>query len=73
MAVKEQLTDVLGEVFNKKMNRQEFLKEVAIGLLAISGASAAFKLLAVNRNVSSSVSYGASAYGGDSDSLGYRQ
>lgn len=69
MAAKEQLTDVLVEVFNKKMNRQEFLKEVAIGLLAISGASTAFKLLALNRNMSSSAGYGFSAYGGASDTL----
>lgn len=69
MAVKEQLTDVLVEVFNKKMNRQEFLKEVAIGLLAISGASAAIKLLALNRQASSSAGYGFSAYGGTPESL----
>lgn len=71
MAVKEQLTDVLVEVLNKKMNRQEFLKEVAIGLLAISGASTAFKLLALNRQVSSSAGYGASSYGGASDTLNH--
>lgn len=69
MAVKEQLTDALGEIFNKKMSRQEFLKEVAVGLFVISGFSTAFKLLTLNRNTPSSVGYGSSAYGGSSDSL----
>lgn len=69
MAAKEQLTDVLVEVFNKKMNRQEFLKELAIGLLAISGVGTAFKLVALNRSMSSSNGYGTSAYGGSHDSL----
>lgn len=64
MAVKEQLADIL----NKKMNRQEFLKEVAVGLVAISGASAALKLLAP-KHTTSSAGYGMSAYGGSRESL----
>ncbi len=62
MVVKEELTDI----FNKKMDRQEFLKSVAISLIALSGAGVALKLILQDRSrASSSASgYGISAYGG---------
>jgi len=63
MAIKTQVDAIL----NKKMDRQDFLKHVAVGMVALSGAGAALRLLAPKEKaapVSSSMGYGASAYGG---------
>lgn len=61
MALKTQVTAIL----NKKMDRQDFIKHVAIGMVAISGAGAALRLLAPKqKQQKSTAGYGASAYGG---------
>ena len=60
MALKTQITAVL----NKKMDRQDFIKHVAIGMVAISGAGTALRLLSVSKPKTQSVGYGGSAYGG---------
>lgn len=63
MQIKTQLNDVL----NKKLSRKDFLKHVAIGMVALSGAGAALRLLAKDSNPSVTNrggGYGTSAYGG---------
>lgn len=63
MAIKTQVSAIL----DKKMDRQDFLKHVAIGLVALSGAGAALKVLGSSQtkqqSSAKSNSYGGSAYG----------
>lgn len=64
MAIKRQLNLLL----NKQMDRQDFLKHVAIGVVALTGAGAALRLLAPDAKPvarTSSTGYGGSAYGGE--------
>ncbi|MCA9327776.1 hypothetical protein KDA14_04580 [Candidatus Saccharibacteria bacterium] len=61
MAIKEQVNVLL----NKKMDRQEFVKHVAIGLVAMTGASSVLRSLTPkHKSAGSAYGYGASAYGG---------
>lgn len=60
MVIKSQVNEVL----NKKMDRQKFLKHIAVGVVAVSGAGAALRLLAPRQKPSVSSGYGSSAYGG---------
>tara|TARA_B100001245_G_scaffold87132_1_gene62865 strand:- start:5636 stop:5842 length:207 start_codon:yes stop_codon:yes gene_type:complete len=62
MTIKKQVNAIL----SKKMDRQDFLKHVGIGIVAVSGASTALRLLgAKQENVAAKDNgYGASAYGG---------
>lgn len=64
MTVKTQINEVLA----KKMDRQEFIKSVAVGLVAVSSAGAALRFLAQKQQSQptskSSSGYGSSAYGG---------
>jgi len=47
------------------MDRQDFLKSIAIGAVAASGAGAALRLLAPKQQKSdATLGYGSSAYGG---------
>ncbi len=62
MALKAQVSTIL----NKKMDRQDFLKHVAIGIVALTGAGTALRLLANDKPASTSTTssgYGGSAYG----------
>lgn len=61
----------MSALLNKKMDRQNFLKHVAVGMVAMSGAGAALRLLNQNQKpatTSQSVGYGGSAYGGSKTS-----
>lgn len=60
MAIKTQFNAIL----NKKMDRQNFIKHVAVGIVAVSGAGSALKLLSSSKPKSQDVGYGDSAYGG---------
>jgi len=63
MSIKNQL----GELLETKMNRKEFLKYLAVGIAAISGADAALKVLAPKPQDKVAVfsnNYGSAAYGG---------
>lgn len=60
MAIKTQVAAIL----NKKMDRQDFIKHVAIGIVAISGAGSALRLLAPKQQNAVDHGYGGSAYGG---------
>lgn len=60
MALKTQVSAIL----NKKMDRQDFIRHVAIGIVAVSGAGAALRLLAPTKQKQRTNGYGASAYGG---------
>lgn len=61
MAIKTQVNAIL----NKKMDRQDFIKHIAIGIVAMTGASTALRLLAPKPQSSqASDGYGGSAYGG---------
>lgn len=62
MNIKSQLDSVL----NKKMDRSGFLKHVAIGMVAMTGAGAALRMLTPKSQQHSSTGggYGDSAYGG---------
>ena len=64
MAIKTQVSAIL----NKKMDRQDFIKHVAIGVVALSGAGAALRLLAPSnkQGAPTGSGYGGSAYGGGS-------
>ena len=59
MALKEQINVLL----NTKMDRQAFIKQIAVGMLAVTGASSVFRVLAPKQEVVSG-GYGVSAYGG---------
>lgn len=59
MAIKEQVQVLL----NTKMDRQEFIKHVAIGLVAVTGASTALRAVLPKQRASSH-GYGMMAYGG---------
>lgn len=61
MAIKTQVNAVL----NKKMDRQGFIKHLAIAAVAVSGVGTAMRLLApAEKQKSQNVGYGSSAYGG---------
>ena len=61
----------LGEILDKKMDRRDFLKHIAIGLVALTGANTALRLLSPQqRNIGGG--YGSSAYGGHEDSGSHR-
>jgi hypothetical protein len=64
MAIKRQLNLLL----NKQMDRQDFLKHVAIGVVALTGAGTALRLLTPDSKPtqvhSSNDGYGSTAYGG---------
>lgn len=62
MALKTQVATIL----NKKMDRQDFIKHVAIGVVALSGAGAALRVLGGSKPKTSNANlgYGSSAYGG---------
>lgn len=64
MAIKTQVDALL----NKKMDRESFIKHVAIGMVALSGVGTALRLFTVQQKqtqtVSADSSYGGSAYGG---------
>jgi len=60
MAIRDQVDALL----NTKMDRQNFIKNVAVGVVAISGAGAALHLLGSPKPKAQSVGYGGSAYGG---------
>lgn len=63
MAIKTQVNAIL----NKKMDRQDFIKHVAVGVVAISGAGTALRLLTPKQSAPAvGNSYGSSAYGGAS-------
>lgn len=66
MIIKKEVTAIL----NKQMDRQDFLKHIAIGMVALTGAGAALKLMAPDekiRTITVEKGYGGSAYGGDAD------
>ena len=46
------------------MDRQDFIKHIAIGVTALSGAGAALRLLSAPKQKSVGLGYGDSAYGG---------
>ena len=61
-------------ILNKQMDRQDFLKHIAIGVVALSGAGAALRLLAPDGKPINNVAiapvqkgYGGSAYGGNEE------
>lgn len=63
MSIKLQVNEIL----NKKMDRQNFIKHVAIGAVAISGVGTALRLLAPKQSKPVNVGYGGSAYGGSKE------
>ena len=60
MAIKTQINAIL----KKKMDRQDFIKHLAIGAVALSGAGTALRLLSQKQNKTADGGYGSSAYGG---------
>ena len=64
MVVKTEINALL----NKKMDRKDFLKRVAVGLVAVTGVAAALRSLtpipAKEQQTPVSHGYGGSAYGG---------
>ena len=65
MAIKTQVNAVL----SKKMDRQGFIKHLAIAAVAISGVGTAMRLLASDdKQKSQNVGYGSSVYGGSKNS-----
>ncbi len=61
MPIKTQVNAIL----NKKMDRQDFIKNVALGVVAVTSAGTALRLLAPKQQTKvKSDSYGSSAYGG---------
>lgn len=64
MEIKTQLESLL----NKKMDRQDFIKSSAIGLVALTGLGTVLRMMQPTKqtNEQSADGYGGSAYGGDS-------
>lgn len=63
MAIKTELNTLLSQ----KMDRKDFLRNVGIGLVAITGLTTLLRTLApttVQQQERSSMGYGSSAYGG---------
>ena len=64
MATKSQVHAIL----NKKMNRQDFLKHVAVGVVALTGVGSALRVLSSDNKqqptLTAAQGYGTSAYGG---------
>ncbi|USN96755.1 MAG: hypothetical protein H6797_00955 [Candidatus Nomurabacteria bacterium] len=60
--IKTQVSDLL----NKQMDRQDFLKHVGIGLIAITGLSSALRFLSIQQHKVEG-GYGSAAYGGSED------
>lgn len=65
MAIKTQIDALL----NEKMDRQEFLKHVAIGLVALSGLGSILRVATPKAGKApvSGAGYGSSAYGGSNE------
>ncbi len=55
----------LGDLLNKEMDRKQFLKHLGVGVLAISGVSAALRSMTFESSGKSSQpsGYGSSPYG----------
>ncbi len=64
MTVKSQVNAIL----NKKMDRQDFIKHVAVGVVAISGVGSALKIMSPKPKEAAVTGYGSSAYGGSKPS-----
>ncbi len=64
------LNQEISVILNKPMDRQIFLKYIAIGAVLQTGAGAAFRLLAPDNKprVAAQMDYGGSAYGGSKES-----
>ena len=69
------MKDELDKLLQKQMDRKAFLKHVAIGFAALSGIAAITKTLGTmaNSGQKSSRGYGASAYGGKSNTMSSSQ
>lgn len=63
MTIKSEIDAVL----NQKMDRRGFIRHLVIGLVALSGISAALRMLGPAKQKDSSDGYGASSYGGKKD------
>ena len=57
----------LSELLNAEMDRKDFLRNVGIGVVALTGLGTALKLLSnqQQKQESTNLGYGNSAYGGD--------
>lgn len=57
----------LSELLNAEMDRKDFLRNVGIGVVALTGLGTALKLLSNQqpKQDSTNLGYGGSAYGGD--------
>lgn len=65
MAIKPQVASLL----NKKMDRADFLKHVAIGVVAISGVAGVLRAISGGEQKQDTASsYGGSTYGGTKQS-----
>ena len=51
----------INELLQKRMDRKDFLKHVALGMAVLTGTASVIKLFKPQRN---NAGYGASAYGG---------
>lgn len=62
-----QIKTQFNELLNKKVSRQEFIKHIGLGVVALSGAGAALRLLSSDSGKSpdNGGGYGSSAYGGN--------
>jgi hypothetical protein len=64
----------INELLQKRMDRKDFLKHLAIGTAVVTGATGIVKLLKPSQSfpsgLTSGLSYGASAYGGARPQLG---
>ncbi len=61
----EMFKNRFNNLLNKQMDRQDFIRHVAIGLVALTGFGTALKVLSPSQKKLVDVGYGNSAYGGD--------
>lgn len=54
----------INELLQKRMDRKDFLKHVAMGMAVLTGTAGVIKLFRPGQHSGTSMSYGASAYGG---------
>lgn len=60
MTIKSQVSVLL----DKKMDRADFLKHIAIGVLALTGIAGMLRALGISQPQGGAQSYGSSTYGG---------
>jgi hypothetical protein len=58
------IKDHIDTILKRKMERKEFIQQIALAVVVLSGAGTALRLLSAKSKPSQDTGYGSSAYGG---------